>query len=680
MEGNTSVKRLSKKKFEMKLSKLSTSKPTDMLSSIEDLSKYTTRSASHSEQEQQSILDIDLQHHLSQVDTQVDMQMESREFMKSSLYTTEENSDDSPINFSKPYKKPKNLDAFSELTTNTSLYTQEEPSDEVTPSKIATKFSKIHTKKSSFITPDSKELNSDSDSQEISLPIKRKKSFKKVSAVPLKIFNKLIDIKKDSFIETGESYDLDEIEITVTPKEKVFNCSFMDRFKNNKIDKPNHTLAKGVLTDSSIYESLEIQAPKKLEGFFMRKPQITPRDILRESLKNEINKRKTTHINTECIFAKMPTDLPGKLIKKAQDDGESDYIPEDNEETEALEMEKIIRLEEGEESKDSEESDKSEKSQDTDMETESESTETENKNPHLDDSNKNMDIDDNPLEDSQNDSITVASETIPDTKLHPPILNSIFSTTTNASQPFVNFIKKPKNKFIDEEAELGSDHEEHDDLIKNIRDSDLEISEELDKDLEEIIDRDKVDDDEEMRYGKHLDQLMKDDDENIKKVVNAEFRRQRKDLDLIENGLGIMSKKDKLLEERKSLLAQRGTQVFSQNSKGINPEEMDDEELDRYKALKGSQELKFIRNQFSSKVMLDDKSLSIFNLISKPENSIASKSMLVGSDKSNSMRVFKSSTNLSSNRSFVFSKDKSITQAFEKTQTKKTKLYKLLSN
>lgn len=685
MEGNTSVKRLSKKKFEMKLSKLSTNKPTDMLSSIEDLSKYTTRSASHSEQEQQSILDSDLQHHLSQVSTQPDMQMESRQFMKSSLYTTEEDSDESPapINFSQPQKRPKKLDAFSELTTNTSLYTQEEPSDEVTPSKLATKFSKTHIRKSSFVTPDPKELNSDSDSQEISLPMKRKKSYKKVSAVPLKTFNKLIDIKKDAFIETGESNDLDDVEITVTPKEKVLNSSFLDRFKNSKIGKPNHTLAKGILTDSSMHESLEIQAPRKLEGFFMRKLQITPRDILRESLKNEINKRKTSHINTECMFTKMSTELPGKLFKKAEEHEESDYIPEDNEESEALEMEKMIRLEEGEESKDSEKSDKSEKSQDTDMETESESTETENKDLLLDDSNKNMEIDDNPLEDSQNDSLTVASETIPDTKPHPPVLNSIFTTTDNSpSLPtfFINPTTKPKNKFIDEEAELGSDHEEHDNLIKNIRDSDEEISEELDKDLEEMIDRSKVDDDEDMRYGKHLDQLMKDDDEKIKKVVNAEFRRQRKDIAFIENGAGIMSKKDKLLDERKNLLAQRGTQVFSQVSKGFDVEEMDDEEFDKYKALRSSQELKFIRNQFSSKVVLDDRSLSILNLISKPENSVASKSMLVGSDKSNSMRVFKSSTNLSSNRSFVFSKDKSKTQAFENTQTKKTKLYKLLSN
>jgi hypothetical protein len=318
------------------------------------------------------------------------------------------------------------------------------------------------------------------------------------------------------------------------------------------------------------------------------------------------------------------------------------------------------------------------------METESESTETENKDLLLDDSNKNMEIDDNPLEDSQNDSITVASETIPDIKPHPPVLISTFSTVTDKSPSLPTFFHnpttKPKNKFIDEEAELGSDHEEHDNLIKNIKDSDEEISEELDKDLEEMIDREKVDDDEDMRYGKHLDQLMKDDDERIKKVVNAEFRRQRKELDFIESGAGIMSKKDRLLDEKRGLLAQRGAQVFSQVSKGCDVEEMDDEEFDKYKALKSSQELKFIRNQFSSKVVLDDRSLSFLNLISKPENSITSKSMLVGSDKSNSMRVFKSSTNLSSNRSFVFSKDKSKTQAFEKTQTKKTKLYKLLSN
>lgn len=694
MEGKTSAKRLSKKSFQMKPSKFKSINPTNPHTSLDDLQTNKTHSPSNSEEEQQDLIEPDTTLPILQHKTQSDIQTDSRLLFKSSLYTTEEDSDESPAenHFSQPHKRSKKNNPFSELTTNTTLYTQEENSEEESPSKTVRKFSKTPTRKLSSKTSEPEDLDSQSDSQEIPLPIKRKKNYKKISPIPLKTLNKLIDVKKDAFVETGESLDIQEEEISVAPKAKVFNCSFLDKIKSCKTDKPNHVLAKGIYTDTSVHESLEIQAPKKLVGFIVKKQQINPRDILRESLKNEINHRKTTHLHADSIFTKSSTDLPGKLGKKAEEDNESDYIPDDDEEKEALEMEKIIRLEEGQESQDEDSSN---------TETESESTETENKESiKLDDSSKDMDIDETPLVDIENDSITVASETINEPL--PQNIPSVFSMPTDNS-PSLPIIPKPikvLNRFIDEEAELGSDHEEHDNLIKNIKDSD-EDNEDLDEDLEEIIDRNKVEDDEEMRYGKHLDQLMKDDDERIKKVVNAEFKRQRRDLDFIDNESSIMTKKDKLLEDRKNLLAQRGSQGFLNSFKGVDKEEMDDEELDKFKMLKSSQELKFIRSQFSSKTLIDDRSLSILSLISKPENTIASKSMLVGSekdlgfagksfkgissmqkvgDKGNSMRVFKSSANLSSNRSFVFSKEKTKKQTLDNVQTKKTKLFRLLSN
>ncbi|OMJ86337.1 hypothetical protein SteCoe_12188 [Stentor coeruleus] len=692
MEGKISAKRLSKKNFEMKLPNFKPINPINDHKSPDDLHANKTHLPSDSEEEQQNLIEPDTALPILQHKTQSDIQTDSRLLLNSNLYTTEEDSDKSPAfnHFSQPHKRSKKTNPFSELASNPALYTQEETSEEESPSKPIKKSSKTLSKKHSKVS-DPENLDSQSDSQEIPLPIKRKKNYKKVSPIPLKTFNKLIDIKKDTFVETGESIDIQDEEILVTQKAKVFNCSFLDKIKNCKTEKPNHVLAKGVFTDTSIHESLEVQAPKKLVGFIVKKQQINPRDILRESLKNEINYRKTTHLHADSIFTKSSTDLPGK-INKNPEDNESDYIPDDNEEKEALEMEKIIRLEEGQSSSDEDSSN---------TETESESTETENKESvKLDDSSKDMDIDDTPIVDIENDSLTVASETINE-PLISNTLPPVFSMQTDNS-PSLPIIPKPikiLNRFIDEEAELGSDHEEHDNLVKNIKDSDEE-NEDLDEELEEIIDRNKVDDDEEMRYGKHLDQLMKDDEERIKKVVNAEFKRQRKDLDFIDNEPSIMTKRDKLLEDKKNLLAQRGNQgVF--NSFKVDKEEMDDEEFDKFKMLKSSQELKFIRNQFSSKVLIDDKSLSILSLISKPDNTITSKSMLVGGekdlgfagksfkgvssmqkigDKGNSMRVFKSSANLSSNRSFVFSKEKTKKQTLDNVQTKKTKLFRLLSN
>jgi len=114
-------------------------------------------------------------------------------------------------------------------------------------------------------------------------------------------------------------------------------------------------------------------------------------------------------------------------------------------------------------------------------------------------------------------------------------------------------------------------------------------------------------------------------------------------------------------------------------SKSIEIEGIDDEELGKYQALRNSQELKFIRGKFEGKNMIDDQSMSLLNLISKPQNSVMSKSLLSDSEKSNTMRVFKATESLSSNRSFVFSKEK--TQKFEigKQKPKNTKLFSLLS-
>ena len=749
MEGKINEKRLLKKKFIMSISELETQLSSDIPSHSEDLSLHSISPGINLEQEEQQIYEKFVPMQLSQGSTQpdlyTDIQLDSstitfspeknsekktfRRFDKKPLkltqnnflqeiqgkndiYTQEESENEEEINEKKngiegePKKKIKLFEDTDELK-NKNLYTQEESEDD----QMNEESNKIkeNASKKNRVSADINEIIDDSEeegsqNQSILLPKKRKQNYKKITSVPLKTFNKLVEIKQDSFIDVGGAKEIgSDEEITVSPKRKTINNSFFDKIKLNKSDKFNFTLAKAILTDTSQHESLEITAPTRLDGFVLKKKTTNPRELLRESLKSEINQRKTTHIDNEIIFSKTISDLPGKLSQK-EEDNESDYIPEDNEESEALEMEKIIKLEEGSEdnsdkneASDSEENSEEELSpeKDIEMKTTTEDIELipeesklveEQANPE---ENQAMDIDEDSSSDlsasSSNESSSSTeskgSELVKGDKLSEIKTFTAISTTDNSPAILQVFSSKIKaSKFIDTEAEVGSDHEEHDDLIKNLKDSDIEDMEDG-KDLEELIDRNHVDDDEEMRMNKHMQHLIQDDELQMNKVINADFRRQRKDIDFIDATNNIMSKKQKLLEEKKTLLANREKNIFSRDLEEIHEtEEMDDEEYNKFRMLQGSQQLKFIRNQFDSKIILDDQSLSYLSLITKPDNTIGSKSLLSDSEKSNSIRVFKTSSNLSSNRSFVFSKNKEKIEEMNKQKQKKTKLYKLLTN
>ena len=674
MEGNLGKKRLSKKKFSMKLPELESRVSTDIPSPSENASKHSNSSTHNSENE--AIKPDEKMNYLplSQCSTQPSIFMDTDEVFRANERNPKEN--EKNINFLLSEEKLEKTDLLANIKQNSSLYTLEE-SDAEDDRKgktgdflIGIRENKIYTEEES----DKSDLD-ESDSNEIDLPIKRKKSYKRINPVPLKIFNKLVDLKQDSFIEPAETINLaEDEEITISPKQKSINSSFLDKFKQNKVEKSNIILAKAILTDTSQHESLEITAPKNLEGFTMKRQRVNPRELLRESLKAEINQRKTTHINPEEIFSKPVTDLLGKQTKKEENE-DSDYVPDNNEEQEAMEMEKMIKLEEGSIdesslSKDTEEDSKSLK-QENGI---SDSQEKQNDENFLSiEKEEFMDIDSkSDTSESEAEDSEKTEESEPNTNLsafaitpNPPIFEKVFS------KPVKN------NKFVENEAEVGSDHEEHDDVIKNYKDSE---DEESDKDLEELLDKNIVDDNEEVRYNKHLNQLIEEDQIQINKVINAEFKRNRKDTNFIDGVSNIYSKKQQLLEDKKNLLAQRGTSFFSKNPETSKNEEMDDEEFHKFRVLQGSHELKFIRNQFNSKSNMDEQSLSLLSLISKPENTVSVKSILSTSEKPSGIAVFKTDTNFSSNRSFVFSKGKEKNQTFEGLKRKKTKLFKLINN
>lgn len=593
-------KRLSKKRFFTIFPTLDSQISTDIPSHSDDFSKKSSYSDNNSEEttdHKENNINVSVQPALNS------FSMIDSHLAQSNLYTTEEHDD-----LTQMHKKYDKHNFFNEIVQNSGVYTQEE-SDGETP------------------TP------------EINKSLKKK-------------------YKKNQKIHKTEKTEEDFLEIILPVKRKVINNSFFDKIKSNKIEKTNIILAKGILTDNSLHESLEITAPLQLEGFTLKKQTSNPRDLLRESLKTEINLRKTTHITPDSIFSKSITELPGKKSKKAEEE-DSDYIPEENEVFEALELEKIIKLEEDSKSSSySSEVSETASQKDAEMDLAMNPTDlTEDK----------IDLDSNfQLENLCSESVS-SKETVsvPLSGLATP---KVFSKSSKT------------NKFIENEAEIGSDHEEHDDLIKPCRDSHSE-KEEDDCELEDLIDRTQIDDNEENRFNKHLSDLIQQDKIQINQVINAEFKRNRKNLDFFNESSNILSKKQKLLEEKKDLLAERESRGFFKGFDMKNQrQEMDEEEFDKFKVLKGSQELKFIRNQFSPKIVLDEQSLSYLSLISNPENTLCAKSLLSDSDKSNSIRVFKSTSNLSSNKSFVFSKEKIKQEVSGKNKARKTKLYKLLHN
>ena len=553
--------------------------------------------------------------------------------------------------------------------------------------------------KNSTYTCEEDDSASSSDNEE-EIPLKRFKKNKKVYRAPLKKLNKMVDITQEPQVFAALDYDIkDEDEIDIEVQEKQKSNKFFDKIKlqSEKSEKVNYFFAKSVLTEKSGEENLEVKAPEKLVGFFVRRPTLTARDSLREQLRNEIINRKTTHIMPEHVFSKSSTELVGKTKKIENESDDDDFVPNENEESEALELEKMIRLEEGEELEGESEGVDSEQSEndsslEESLEAESESLE-DGKIKEFDDTNQPLPnqsekktILNSPLSKTSEFHLisTAATETFDKSTIsksdHKRLQIDPSTATSDYSPAISKMISRSAalSKFIEKEAEIGSDHEEHDDLIKHLRDSDSE--EDSDHDLEEIIDRQAVDEQEDTRYEKHLNQLLKDDEDQIKKVINAEFRKQRKDFDFVGNDSNILNKKQQLLDEKKKIIQNRGMNAFGfRLDEQIELEGIDDDELGKYQVLKTSQELKVFRSQDSSKKIIDEQSLSLLSLISKPDNTVQSKSMLGESEKSNNMRVFKTSESFSSNRSFVFSKEKKKGFEVEKTKPRNTKLFSLFS-
>ncbi len=89
--------------------------------------------------------------------------------------------------------------------------------------------------------------------------------------------------------------------------------------------------------------------------------------------------------------------------------------------------------------------------------------------------------------------------------------------------------KREFNPFLEDEAELGSDNEEHDDVVRRVLDDEEEGEEELDRDLPGLIDNEVQENEEdEMKRDELFYQKQQEDDkmkdEEILKLVLGEKR------------------------------------------------------------------------------------------------------------------------------------------------------------
>lgn len=86
-----------------------------------------------------------------------------------------------------------------------------------------------------------------------------------------------------------------------------------------------------------------------------------------------------------------------------------------------------------------------------------------------------------------------------------------------------------KNEFVDSEAELGSDKEEHDDVIKRIQDVDEDDSDNQEDDLPDLIDKTEeiIEGNDEIQK-KFFNEMMDQDKKEIKQVINGPIERQKR--------------------------------------------------------------------------------------------------------------------------------------------------------
>ena len=112
-------------------------------------------------------------------------------------------------------------------------------------------------------------------------------------------------------------------------------------------------------------------------------------------------------------------------------------------------------------------------------------------------------------------------------------------------------LKKMAKNYFDKEAELGSDNEEHDDIIKKVYHSDSDSEREEDKnakDIEDLIDNEENDNFD--QNEKYFDDMLEKDHEEVLKVIEGPKKRIVKELPkkimLDDNGLSLKVRMERM--------------------------------------------------------------------------------------------------------------------------------------
>ena len=112
-------------------------------------------------------------------------------------------------------------------------------------------------------------------------------------------------------------------------------------------------------------------------------------------------------------------------------------------------------------------------------------------------------------------------------------------------------LKKLAKNYIDKEAELGSDNEEHDDVVKKVYHSDSDSEKENDRnaqDIENLINNEE--DDNLSQNEKYFNDMLEKDHEEILKVIEGPKKRiikeQPKKIMIDDNGLSLKVRMDRM--------------------------------------------------------------------------------------------------------------------------------------
>lgn len=486
-----------------------------------------------------------------------------------------------------------------------------------------------------------------SDSEDAPLP-KKKKSARKAQAPALPKFNRLLSgnsalsTSLDTEIAETEYLRSAPLQLPQRPRAALGLDSLLAKL--NRSDSGDSPLIKSLLTANDV---LQLEASGSVGRLQMRRETCNPRTQLLQTLKQNAADRKTQHYSTEQLLQKSVSELEVKKAN-AEEDADSDYLPEhQEEEEEAQRLQWAIDLEEGV------------KPAESDTEEEPEESDAPVDAPALEQPAEEQPVPESPQEEEEEaeSSDTESSSSQDDTESS---AESLPADTKDAGEPSSEpqtaassiepqSTRPKRNRFIEEEAELGSDNEAHDDLAR--LGSDMDCSED-DAELPELIDNADVEEGE-TALKLTNDQMMRDHKE-LRQVINGEFRKRKNVTDYLEGD--VTSKKQRLLEDtqgEEEMLPWQG----NEGRERMVEEGLDEEDASRLQLLHENSRLKLFRRDLDrNAAILDEESQHYLSLMRAPSFSSSTRTLLPDSDKSNSIdRVFRDSSNSAANaRAYVF--------------------------